>query len=166
MALYVAYNCAFSTTTGVGAGTSYATGAKCAIQVAPPSTVNIKVVEWGISFDGSASATPANVELVQASAASTMSNAHSASSVLAIGDNTLASKVTFSTTATGYGNGAITTNTTEKTFDKQYIAQTNQYIKQYPLGREPVLAASKFLQLRVNTTATVNAIAYIMWEEI
>jgi len=166
MAQYIAYNCAFSATSAVAAGTSYATGAKVAIQLDIPATLNVKIIEWGISFDGSAAATPANVELVQTNTASTTSTAHTTSTVLPVGDNVLTTRLNFgAATDTGYGNGAITSTTTEKVFDKQYVAPTNQYIKQWPLGREPVAAVSKFVQLRVSTSATVNAIAYIVWEE-
>lgn len=166
MAQYTAYNCALSTTTAVGAGTSYASGGKVAIQLDIPSTLNVKIIEWGISFNGSTAAVPANVELVQTNTASTTSTAHTTSTVLPIGDNTLTTRLNFgAATDTGYGNGAITSTTTEKNFDKQYIAPTNQYIKQWPLGREPVAAGGKFVQLRVDTTATVSAIAYIVWEE-
>ena len=163
--LYIAYNAAFDATTGVTAGTSYATGAKCAIQLATPTTVQLRIVEYGISFNGSAAATPATVTLAQAGAASTMSTAHSTSTVVAIGDNSKTSSLTMSTTATGYGNGAITTNTTSKMFDAQFIAPTTQFVKQWPLGREPILPASAFCQLRINTSATVSALAYIVFEE-
>jgi hypothetical protein len=163
--IFVAYNTAFSTTTGVASGASYATGAKVAIQLATPSTLEIRLVEWGISFDGSAAVTPAVVELAVAGTASTCSSAHSTSTIMNVGPSALVSKLSMGTTTSGYGTGSITSNTTSQTWDRQYVAPTNQYVKQWPLGREPVLLASKFLQLRVSTTATVNAIAYIMWEE-
>lgn len=166
MAIYWAGNHAYSATTNVAAGTSYASGAKCAIQIATSSTRMARIIEWGISMDGSAAATPATVELVQASAASTMSTAHSTSTIVPLDDpNAGACSFTMSTTACGYGNGSITSNTTEAYFDNQYIAPTSQYVKLWPLGREPVVKVSKFLQLRINTSATVNAIAYILFQE-
>lgn len=165
MALYIAYNCAFDATTGTTAGTSYTTGAKCAIQLATPSTVLLRIVEYSVSFNGSAAATPATVTLVQASAASTMSTAHSTSTVVAIGDSGKTSGLTMGTGATGYGNGAITTNTTSKMYDAQFVPQTAQFVKQWPLGREPIVPASAFCQLRINTSATVSAIGYIVAEE-
>ncbi|WP_144385725.1 hypothetical protein [Streptomyces sp. SAJ15] len=165
MALYIAYNAPFDATTGVTAGTQYTTGAKCAIQLATPSTVLLRIVEYSVSFNGSAAATPATVTLVQAGAASTMSTAHTTSTVVAIGDSSKTSSLTMGTTATGYGNGSITTNTTSKEFDAQFISPTAQFVKQWPLGREPVLPASSFCQLRINTSATVNALAYIVFEE-
>lgn len=167
MALFTAYNHAFSATTNVAAGTSYATGAKCMIQLDVPASMRVRIVEYGLSFDGSVAATPATVELVQASAASTMSTAHTASTVVTVGEGAGTSRLNYGTTAdTGYGNGAITTNTTEKTFDSQYISPTGQYVKQWPLGREPMSDADSFVQLRINTSATVNAIAYVTFEEI
>ncbi|MGW6061932.1 hypothetical protein [Streptomyces sp. NPDC055189] len=45
------------------------------------------------------------------------------------------------------------------------VGATTQYIKQWPSGREPVVAASKFCQLRLNTSATLTAVAYIVFEE-
>lgn len=167
LTVYWAGNHAYSTTTGIAAGTSYTTGAKVAIQIATSSTRQARIIEWGISFDGSAAATPAAVELVQASAASTMSTAHSTSTIVPWNDpNGGACSFTMSTTTCGYGNGTITSNTTERYFDNQYIAPTTQYVKLFPLGREPVVAVSKFLQLRLNTSGTYNAMAYILFEEI
>lgn len=162
--LYIAFNAAFDATTGVTAGTSYATTAKCAIQLATPSTLQLRVVEYGVSFNGSAAGTPNTVTLALAGAASTMTTSLSGL-VLPIGDNQKASSLTFGTTSSGYGNGAITTNTTSKMFDAQFIAQTTQFVKQWPLGREPIVPVSSFLQLRISTSATFSALAYIVFEE-
>ena len=68
---FVAYNNGFDTTTDVIGGQSYAGGtAKCAIQLATPSTLEIVILEYGVSFDGSAADTPAVVSLSVAGAAS------------------------------------------------------------------------------------------------
>lgn len=165
MAQYIAYNCAIDATTGVMAGTSYATGAKVAIQLAPPSTINLRVIEWGVSFNGSAAATPAVCTLAQASAASTTTTAHSTSTIMPVGDNAKTSSLTMGTTSSGFGNGAITTNTTERQFAAAFVGPTSQYEKQFPLGRDYVVSPSKFLQLRINTASTLTAIAYIVFEE-
>jgi hypothetical protein len=164
--MYVAYNCALDATTGVLAGTSYASGAKVAIQLATPATVRLRIIEWDVSFSGSAAGTPAFCTLAQAGAASTCSSAHSTSTILPIGeDQSKTSSLTMGTTSSGYGNGAITTNTTSREYDAQQIGQTTQFFKQWPLGREPVLPASSFLQLRINTAATLTAVAAIYFEE-
>lgn len=169
MAIFVAYNHAFSATTDVSAGTSYTSGtARCAIQLDVPTTMRLQILEWGISFDGSAAGTPGIVELAQASAASTMSTAHTNGTVLAIGlDGAATSRLNYGTTSdTGYGNGTITSNTTELVFDKQYIAPTNQFVRVWPLGEQPMCDTDSFVQLRVKTATTANAIAYIKFREL
>lgn len=166
MALFIALNAALDATTGVSAGTAYSTGAKCAIQLAPPSGTELRLVEWGVSFNGSASGTPAICTLVQASAASTMSTSLNGL-VKAIGDRNKTTTLSMGTTTSGYGNGAITTNTTEKQFAAAFVAPTSQYEKQFPLGRDYIVDASKFCQLRINTqTSGLSAFAYIVFEEV
>jgi hypothetical protein len=168
MALFIGYNSALSTTTGIAAGTSYATGAKCALQLNIPDNGRIKLVEWGVSFDGSSAATPALLEVASTDTASTMSTAHTTTTIESLDMYGVESRLTMGTGATGFGNGSITSNTTLRMADRQYIAPTNQYIKMWPLGREPVFGsgtAESFLQFRINTTATVNAIVYAIWEE-
>lgn len=164
--LFIAYNAPFDATTGVTAGTSYATGAKCAIQLATPSGTQIKVVEYGVSFNGSTAAAPATVTLAQAGTAATVSTAYSSATLKAIGDNAKSSTLTMGTTSSGYGNGSVASNTTATMFDAQYVQQTSQFVKQWPLGREPVLLAGSFLQLRVSTSATVSMLGYLVFEEM
>jgi hypothetical protein len=48
--------------------------------------------------------------------------------------------------------------------DVQFIAPTNQYLKQFPLGREPMFKASEFLRIRVTAGAAVNAFCYLIIE--
>lgn len=164
MTLYVAYNCAIDTTTGVMAGTSYATGAKCAIQLAAPSGSDLRIVEWGVSSSATAPAAKTIYTLAQASAASTMSTAHSTSTILPVGDSSRTCPLSMGTTSTGYGNGAITTNTTERQLAGFAGDPTEHYEKQFPLGREPVVQAGKFAQLRISTQATYTIIGYIVFE--
>lgn len=164
MTLYVAWNCALPITTGMSLGTSYAAGAKVAVQLATPAGTQIRLVEWGVSFNGSAGGAPAVCELVQVAAASTVT-AHSTTTVQPIGDNANPSGLTYSTTTTGYGAATITTTTTEKVFDSIFLGPTGVYVMQWPLGREPMMIPSKFAQLRINTAATLTALAYVMFEE-
>jgi hypothetical protein len=169
MSLFIAYNSALSTTTNVDGGTSYTAGAKVAIQLRLPDTAYINVIEYGVSFDGSAAATPATVELATTDTGSTVSTAHTTTTVTCLNHNPIDSRLTYGTTSdTGYGNGTITSNATLRPLDRQFVAPTNQYVKMWPLGREPIVGNStteNFLQLRIDTNATVNAIAYIVWEE-
>ncbi|MEV5596011.1 hypothetical protein [Streptomyces sp. NPDC052496] len=165
MTMYVAYNAAFGATTATMAGTSYAAGSKVAVQLATPSSLQIRIVEWGVSFNGSAAGTPGVCELVQNGTASTCSSAHSTTTVQSIGDSTTGSRLTMGTTTSGYGNGAVASATVDKVFDVQFVGPTSQYVKMWPLGREPVVVPSKFCQLRINTAATLTALAYVVFEE-
>jgi hypothetical protein len=164
MTLYVAYNCAIDATTGVMAGTSYASGAKCAIQLAPASGNDLRVVEWGVSSSATAPAAKTVYTLVQASAASTMTTAHSTATILPVGDSSRTCPLAMGTGSTGFGLGAITTNTTERQFAGFLGDPTEHYEKQFPLGRDYVVQGGKFAQLRIATQATYTVIAYIVFE--
>jgi hypothetical protein len=68
------------------------------------------------------------------------------------------------TGSTGFGLGAITTNTTERQFAGFLGDPTEHYEKQFPLGRDYVVQGGKFAQLRIATQATYTVIAYIVFE--
>jgi len=162
--LYWAANGAAPTTAALVAVTT-GTAIKTLLQVAPSTTRPIKVVEWGISFDGSSAATPIKCELIQTDVAATVT-AHVAAGVQPYDDpNGPASTVTLSTTATGYTATAECTITATRYGDLQFIAPTGQYVKQYPLGREWQVPVSKFLRIRVTAGAAVNAYCYVVFEE-
>jgi hypothetical protein len=46
----------------------------------------------------------------------------------------------------------------------QFVAPTNQYIKQFPLGREPVIQVNTFARIRVTAGAAVNCYCYMVIE--
>lgn len=162
--LYIAFNAPAPTTSSIVPATT-SNALKTLLQVATPSTTEIRVVEWGISFDGSVAATPGKVELIQTDVAATVT-AHVASGVPPLNDaNAPASLMTLGTTATGYtatGEGTITAT---RVLDAQLLPPTAPYVKQFPLGREPEIPVSKFLRIRVNFGAAINALCYIVWEE-
>lgn len=159
--LYWAHNGAAPTT---AAAVKVATGTaiKTLLQIATPSTMRIKVVEWGISFDGFAAATPVACELIQTDVAATVT---SFTPQLYDDPNGPASFCVGGSTATGYTATAEGTITATRYGDLQLIAPTNQYVKQWPLGREFQVPASKFLRVRVTAGTTVNAYTYVIWEE-
>lgn len=162
--VYKSYNAPSPTTAGIVAVTT-GTTIKTLLQVATPATQMIRVIEWGISFNGSAAATPILVELIDTNVAATVT-AHVAAGVLSLNaPNDAASLVTLGTAATGYTATAEGTITATRVLDAQLVAPTNQYVIQYPLGREPEVAISRFLRVRVTAGAAVNALTYIAWEE-
>jgi hypothetical protein len=172
MTLYIAYNCS-----GVGAatqtnnaiqGVAYTTtGSRMMLQLDIPSTIQLRIIEWGVSFNGSAAGTPNIVELAQVGTGTTVTTAHTTSSIVPYNDpNAAASRLTMATS--GFYSGAVTrtSTTVDRIFDSQLVAPTNQYVKMWPLGREPVVAVSKKLQMSMTLNTAATAIGYVIFEEI
>lgn len=166
--LYGIYNGA-SPTTAAQVVVTTGTSIKTLLQVKPGATQYLRIVEWGISFDGSAAATPIKVELLEVDVAATVT-AHVAAGIvkldaLAIGaGDPTTDIIEVGTSATGYTATAEGSITTSRMLDAQLIAPTNQYVKQFPLGREPILKAGQFARIRVTAGAAVNAYCYMIVE--
>lgn len=164
MTIYVAYSAPAPTTAAL-AHIATGTSIKTHLQLATPSTRDIKVVRWGVSFDGSSAATPGKVELIQTDVAATGGTAHVAAGVMPYDSNAPASLMTLGTGATGYNFTTEGSITATRVADAQYIAPTNQYIYEWSLGREFMVPVSKFLRVRMHFGTTVNAICFVEWEE-
>lgn len=161
---YKAFNGAMPTTAALAPVTT-GTAIKTLLQIATPSTEQLRIVEWGISFDGFAAAAPIKVELIETDVAATVT-AHVAAGIIKVNaPNDVPSLVTLGTSATGYTATVEGTTTASRLLDYQQIAPSGQYVIQYPLGREKEVAASKFLRVRVTAGAAVNAVCYVEWEE-
>lgn len=167
-ALYLIQNSSAVTT---AAPVSQPTGSaiRTMLQVEAPSTKSLTIVEWGISFDGSAAATPIKCELFTTTVGATMSTASVLADTTPItGPLDETSLITFGgTTHTGFATAAVTEGTVAnaRMLDLQLVAPTSQYVKQFPLGREPMVPPSKFLRARVTAGTTVNAYIYVVWGE-
>jgi hypothetical protein len=166
MALYAIYNGPAPTT---AAQVKVTTGTVIKTMLQLRATRNIKIVEWGISFDGSAAATPIACELLATGTVFATVTAHvdagihkyNPGSESAVGS---VAGITFTTTGTGYTATAEGSITTSRMFDAQLIAPTNQYVKQFPLGREPIVFIGQSGRIRVTAGAAVNAICYTIIE--
>jgi hypothetical protein len=145
------------------------TAIRTMLQIATATDNKIKVVEWGISFDGSAAATPIQCELIDTGAiAASAMTAHTATGVQPYNDASApASSVQLGAALTAFSTAAVTegTPTATRYADLQLVAPTNQYVKQWPLGREFDVAVSRFLRVRVTAGASVNCYTYVIWEE-
>jgi hypothetical protein len=142
------------------------TAIKTMLQLATPSTTTIKIMQWSISFDGSAAATPIKVELVETSAAATVT-AFVAADITKLDDaNAPPSLLTLSTTASGYtASGEGTPGTSRSLEIPQFIAPTAGLFIQYPLGQEIDVPVSKFVRIRVTAAAAVNCYCGVIWSE-
>lgn len=165
MALYQIFNGPMPTTAAQAVVTT-GTAIKTMLQLKPFNQV--KIVEWGISFDGSAAATPIKCELLETGTvfATVTASADADVAKMSGSDQAVASVagLTLGTSATGYTSTAEGSITTVRMFDAQLVAPTNQYIKQFPLGREPVLVIGNACRIRVTAGTAVNAYCYLTIE--
>lgn len=167
MALYLIPNGPMQTTAAAAAVTT-GTSVKTLLQVKAGTTKPLQVVEWGISFDGSAAATPIKVELMETDVAATVTASVAADitkldgEALAGGDPTT-NLILVGTTSTGYTSTSEGSITATRDLDApQFIAPTNQFVKQFPLGLEPIIQLSKFARIRVTAGTAVNAYCYLI----
>lgn len=130
-----------------------------------------RVVEWGCSFDGSAAATPGQVELFGCTGAATMSTALVNADIMPYNDPNAfvnASNVPFdlSTTTSGFATAAVTEGTVAnyRGFEAVMLPPTGPYSKQFPLGREPEIGSASFMRIRVTFGTTVNMYCYVILE--
>jgi len=151
------------------------TAIRTMMQLAPATGWTIRVIEWGCSFDGLTAATPGQVELVDTGTVfATVSSAYAAADIMPFGDpnapaNTAGSSgvpLNLGTSLSGFATAAGTEGsvTACRSLDTQMVAPTNQYVKQFPLSREPEIAPGHALRVRMTFGATVNAYCYIVFE--
>lgn len=155
-------------TTAAFAAVTTGTAIKTMLQVKPGTTTPLWICEWGLSFDGSAAATPIKVELIETDVTATVTATASAditkldSGAIAGGDPTTAI-IAVGTSATGYTATVEGSTTTVRNLDgPKFIAPTNQYEKQFPLAIWPMIQVSKFMRIRVTAGAAVNMYCYVV----
>lgn len=162
MARYKIFNGPMPTTAAQAVVTT-GTSIKTMLQLKPFN--QCKIVAWGVSFDGSAAATPIKVELLETGTVfGTVTASADADCIKMNGADQAAASVaglTLGTSATGYTCTSEGSITTVRMFDAQLVAPTNQYIYQFPLGQEPVLVIGNATRIRVTAAAAVNAYCWI-----
>lgn len=150
---------------------SVTTGAtiKTLLQLKPQ--VRLRPFEWGISLDGSVAGTPGKVEMIEVDVAATVT-AFAAADVMPYSDlngpantsGTSGTPLNLGTTHSGYTSSGEGTVTASRLFDGELIAPTSQYVKQFPLDREPHLTVAKFTRIRVTFAVAINAYCYVVFE--
>jgi hypothetical protein len=159
---YITYNGAMPTTAALVPVTT-GTVVKTMLQILP--TRQLRVLEWGISFDGFTAAAPIRCELIHTGTVAATLTAHVAAGVQPFNDpGADAAPVTYSTTATGYTSGGTEgTITVSRYGDYQLVAPTNLYVKQFPLGEEFQVPANGILRVRVTAGTAVGCICYVVF---
>lgn len=157
--LYIATPKTSHAATEVATGTSV----KTVLQVATPSTTDIRVWGWGISFDGTtATNAPGLVVLTDLDVAATVTalspddwgSADNPDSLCVSG-----------TAATGYNATAEGTVTGSRFLDPQEVHPQTGYAVWFPENARPKVKASRFLRIRCTFANDVNSLPWIVWEE-
>ena len=170
MGLYLLANGPMPTTAAQAVVTT-GTAIKTMLQVKMGASSNLtgRVVEWGISFDGFAAALPIKCELLTTGTVAATITEFLAADIINLGDPNAAAVTddfpfafTVAGDESGYTATAEGTITATRMFDVQLVAPTNQYVKQWPLGREPTFKASEFLRIRVTAGTAVNCYCYVI----
>lgn len=164
---FAAYSGAMPTTGNLATVASSAVSGtvKTILQVQANATSKMRVIEWGYGFD----AAPANnpkVELIETGTVAATVTAHVSSGIIPWNDSGASSGVQLGTSGTGYNATAEGSVTATRLLD--YCYENGLYMKrQWPLGREPEVAAGRILRVRVTPTSNVslNVWTYIVWEE-
>jgi hypothetical protein len=172
MALYQIFNGATPTTAKFVAVTT-GTSIKTLLQVKASATVLAKIVEWGIKCDAPASACLFVAELLETDVAATVT-AHVAAGLNKLDANAVAggdpstNLIQVGTTSTGYTSAGEGSITAVRLFDQITVTVPSsngyEFVKQFPLGREPVINLGLFGRIRTHTSVAVNAVCYMTVE--
>ena len=171
MTLFWAANAAMPTT-AANAAAATVSGCKTYLQIATPATRAISVVAFGVEFSSTVTVAT-TVELVDTAAiAASGLTAHVAAGVQPYGmgaNGTAVSQMTLGTGATGYAPGTATEGSTVATRTgklKILPVGANNYEWEWSLGREFVVAPSRFLRVRLTTTTTSPTVSlWVLWDE-
>lgn len=171
MNTYTVQNGAFTTTAPFVPVTTSAT-LYTMLQIVPAASSPLKIIEWGVSFDGSAAATPFVCELIETGTVAATVTAFAASDVMPFQDpnapaNTAGTSgipLNLGTALSGYTSSSEGSTTSTKLYDLQQVAPTNQYWKQFPLGREPYVKPGNVCRIRVKGDGTRKVACYIIFE--
>lgn len=159
-------------TTAAQAAVTTGTSIKTMLQVKlnGSATTRARIVEWGISFDGTAANAPIKCELLSTKTVNATITEYVAADIIALDplQTTPTDDNPFAFTAAGDESGytatAEGTITATRMFDVQYVAPTNQFVKQWPLGREPMFQPSEYVRIRVTAANAVNCYCYMVVE--
>ncbi len=153
------------------------TSIRTMMQLAPATGWPLRVIEWGCSFDGSAAATPGEIELIDTLTvfATSLSTAYGVNDIQPHGDpnapanssGTSGIPLNLGTSLSGFSTAAVTEGSVTgacRMGDLQLVAPTNQYVKQFPLSREFEVPAGHALRIRATFGTTINMYCYIIFE--
>ena len=151
-------------TTAAFAPVTTGTAIKTMLQVKPFNLTDI--VAWGISFNGFVAALPIRCELIETGTVFATVTASVDADITKYDDpNAAAASIaglTLGTAATGYTATAEGSVVAVRLFDVQFVAPTNQYSVQFPLGCRPKINIGASGRIRVTAAAAVDCYTWML----
>lgn len=151
-------------TTAAPAGVTTGTSLKTMLQVRASATLPFRITEWGYSLSATPSAA-GKVELIEVNVAATVT-AHVAAGIIKLDGDAIAggdpttNLIQVGTTATGYTATAEGSITVARSLDTGMYS-VPAFIKQFPLGQEPLVQANQYLRIRAHFSAAVDMLCYV-----
>jgi hypothetical protein len=139
---------------------------KTLLQIVPGANSPIVVTEWGYLLSA-VPAAPVLMELVDTGAIFATVTAHVAGGIAKYNAPTSSgSPVQLGTALTGYNASAEGTITATRLL-AMMVENGLAFKQQFPLGREPAVAAGGCLRVRATpgSASAVNILTYVIWEE-
>jgi hypothetical protein len=154
--------------TAAGVVTEVATGTalRTLVQVATPSTTQIVILGWGVSFKGVAAADPPGL-------ISLLDSDVGATSMTSLTPDTWSNPNAPASLCVG-GTGATSVNpstgvegtiTASRLLDSQEVHPQSGYAVWFPTWAQPRVAISRFLRLRTTFSVSISALPWIVWDE-
>lgn len=143
------------------------TNLKTMLQIRASASNALRIVEWGISFDGAALAAPGTVELIETGAIGATVTAYVAADIYPDNDpNAPASLIQIgSTTNSGFTSSGEGSTIASRMFDVQLVDPAVGYMHQFMPGYQPEVKAGNVCRIRVHFAGAVNCLAWLLWEE-
>ncbi len=169
---YTCWNGAAATTAAMASVTT-GTSIKAMLQLSTPSTRQIQILSWGYQLSAAPASGTGQIELLQVDVAASGGVAHVAAGVQPLDPNAPPSLLTLGTGNTGYSFATLNSPTVSRSFDQSIIPATTaaagiaslDYYKDFMPDERPIIAVSKFLQVRVTFTAAVSMSTFIVFDE-
>lgn len=163
MALYQIFNGPMPTS-AVQAKVAFTSTLLTLLQLKPFNV--FKIVEWGISFDA-VPAAPIQCELLDTGTIFGTVTASVDADIMKVdgAEGAVASVagLTLATNGTGYTASGEGTIVATKVYDSRFVA-AEQFVKQFPLGREPKCIIGNAVRIRIKAPQSGNALAYVTIE--
>lgn len=154
-------------TTVQAAKVTTGTALKTMLQIRASASNALRICEWGLSFDGSALATPGVCECLETGAVGATVTAFVAADIYPDNDpNATASLIQIgSTTNSGYTSSSEGSVIASRMFDVQLVDPAIGWMHQFAEGRMPEVKAGNYCRIRVTFGSAVNCLCWISWEE-